>query len=73
MLLYSTTETSLHGKQNYKHNEYHLENGKVVMYKCHRQKVFFGDENEWVNSKHVVCSWEIDDPNMPNWLLKHLP
>lgn len=73
MLLYKTKEWKGYGKQNYYWNEYCLEDGIVVQYKCNRHKWFDGKENEWEYSKEKAETWAMDDPNMPDWLPKYFP
>ena len=72
MTIYQTKEWKGFGKHEYYWNEYRLENGEVVKYKCYRIKSFNKEENEWEEGESVEESWSIDDPNMPDWLHKYL-
>lgn len=72
MNIYITNEWKGYGKQNYYWNEYRLEGNEVKKYKCNRRKFFDGDENNWEESEQLVDSWELDDPNMPDWLHQYL-
>lgn len=73
MIIYITNDRRLPGRQSYTWNEYELNGGIVTKYKCYRRKNFDGHENEWVKGRRADISWSVDDPNMPEWLRKHLP
>ena len=70
--IYTTNEWNGYGKQDYYHNEYRLEGDEVTKYKCNRFKVFDGKENTWEHTEKKIDSWKTSDPNMPDWLKKHL-
>ena len=70
--IYETNEWKGYGKQNYYSNEYVLEDDEVVKYKCNRFKTFDSDGSYWANEKRKVDSWDVDDPEMPDWLKEYL-
>ncbi len=72
MTIYTTNEHKGYGNKSYYYNEYRTEGNLVVKYRVHRQKSFDGKENYWSREEKKLASWTLDDPNMPEWLHKHL-
>lgn len=70
--IYSTKEWKGLGKQDYLWNEYKIEGDSVVKYKCHRFKSFDGHENEWIRTEKIVETWNLHDPEIPEWLKKYI-
>lgn len=68
--IYTTEEWNGYGKQNYYRNKYKIKDGKVAKFKCHRYKFFDGDESNWEEDEDLVESWDVDDPDLPDWLKK---
>ncbi len=73
MVIYTTKEYKGYGKQNYYYYEYRYDGGEVSKYKCHRSKVFDGDESNWYYDEEFIESWDENDSSMPGWLHQYIP
>lgn len=72
MTIYRTNEWNGSGKSNYYWNEYRREGDTIFKYKCHQQKTFDGKENTWDKEEKLEASWNINDPDLPDWLHKYI-
>jgi len=73
MIIYKTKETPGHSSQkSYWWNEYRLEGGRVVKYRCYRFKFFDGRENIWEREDKEEESWDVNSPSLPEWLKRYL-
>ena len=43
-----------------------------MKYAYRSRKFFDGHENNWEKEERIEQTWDIDDPNMPDWLHKYL-
>ncbi|KYP19810.1 hypothetical protein [Streptococcus parauberis] len=71
-LIYRTQQYDGYGKHNYYWNEYRQDRNEIIKFKCNKQKFFDGRENNWEESEKKVQSWNIDDPNIPEWLKNYI-
>ena len=72
MVIYTTNAWKGYGKHNRYWNEYRLEGETIYKYKCHEYKFFDGKENTWNHEEHIDEYWQLNDPNMPEWLKNYL-
>ncbi len=72
MTIYQTNEYK-DGKQSYHWFDYRLEGSTVVKYRCQRRKFFDGYESNWDEWEDEVESWDVDDEDIPEWLLDCIP
>ena len=70
--IYVTNEWKGYGKHDRYWNEYRLEGNEVCKYKCFRTKFFDGYENTKDYEETFVESWDINDPDMPDWLKEYI-
>lgn len=70
--IYITEKWSGFGKQNYYWHEYRYEAPEINLFKCHKWKIFDGNENSWMEDEKLIETWTAQDPNMPEWLRQYL-
>lgn len=70
MLIYQTNSWG-YGKTKY-WNEYRKEGDTIYKYKCSKYKHFDGRENEWLENESLEESWDVNDPNIPEWLKQYI-
>lgn len=70
--IYITNSWSPYSKGPKYWNEYRLEGNRVVKYRCSSIKYFDGKENIRESDDKEVESWELNDPNMPEWLKNYI-
>ena len=72
MLVYKTKEQSDIEKLNYYWDEYHLVKNSVNKFKCHKFYISNGNKGEWQEEKELEIEWDINDPNIPEWLSDYI-
>ena len=72
MISYTTKKFLSHRTLKTYWYEYRQEGDVIAKYRCIRQPIMNERKVDQNESEEFYCSWNIDDPTMPDWLRRHI-